>query len=80
MHAHVCFNRAFHQGVVGGLLMFWDGRVVELVGKEEGMLSISCRFKNCVDEIHWVFTKVYGPLNRSNRESFGEELGAIKGL
>ena len=25
----------------------WDNRVLELVGMEVGLFSISCRFKNC---------------------------------
>ncbi|RVW89784.1 putative ribonuclease H protein [Vitis vinifera] len=35
--------------------------IVELVDVEEGEFSISCRFKNCVDALMWVFTGVYGP-------------------
>ena len=33
------------KGAVGGVLVFWDNRVLELVGMEVGLFSISCRFK-----------------------------------
>ena len=46
------------RGAAGGILVFWDNRVVELVGWEQGVFSISCRFKNCVDGVVWVFTGV----------------------
>ena len=52
----------------------------ELVDLEEGGFSISCRFKNCVDVLKWVFTGVYGPVCNREREEFWEELGSIKGL
>ena len=42
--------------------MFWDNRLVELLEVEEGMFSVSCRFKNCVNGLMWVFTGVYGPV------------------
>ncbi|KAJ9697075.1 hypothetical protein PVL29_009023 [Vitis rotundifolia] len=68
------------RGASGGILVFWDSRLVELVGLEEGLFSISCRFKNCEDGIVWVFTGVYGPVCSRDREDFWEELGSIKGL
>ncbi|RVW80668.1 Transposon TX1 uncharacterized 149 kDa protein [Vitis vinifera] len=57
-----------------------SGWVVELVGWEKGVFSISCRFKNCVDGVVWVFTGVYGPVCSGDREEFWEELGSVKGL
>ena len=60
--------------------MFWDNRMDELVDLEEGEFSISCRFKNCVDVLKWVFTGVYGPVCNREIEEFWEELGSIKGL
>ncbi|KAL6323907.1 hypothetical protein AAG906_005904 [Vitis piasezkii] len=68
------------RGAAGGILVFWDNRLVELVGWEEGVFSISCRFKNCVDGVVWVFTGVYGPVCSGDREEFWEELGSVKGL
>ena len=37
------------RGAVGGVVVFWDKRVLELVGLEVGIFSISCQFKNCKD-------------------------------
>ncbi|RVW32476.1 hypothetical protein CK203_081299 [Vitis vinifera] len=44
------------------------------------MFSVSCLFNNCMDGMRWVFTGVYGPVCRRDREVFWEELGSIKGL
>ena len=30
------------KGAIGGILVFWDNRVLELVGAEVGSYSISC--------------------------------------
>ena len=61
-------------------MVFWDNRVLDLVDLQKGLFSISCTFKSCEDGFIWMFTGVYGPTLRRNRESFWEELGAIKGL
>ena len=68
------------RGAAGGVVVFWDKRVLELVGLEVGIFSISCRFKNCEDGFTWFFTGVYGPTLKSYREPFWEELGVIRGL
>ena len=68
------------RGAAGGVLVFWDKRVLELEGMEVGLFSISCRFKNCEDGFNWVFSGVYGPTLKRYRELFWEELGAIRGL
>ena len=49
MGRHLDWRTVNSRGVVGGILVFWDNRLVELVDVEEGEFSISCRFKNCVD-------------------------------
>ncbi|RVW79220.1 hypothetical protein CK203_045229 [Vitis vinifera] len=68
------------RGAAGGVLVFWDKRVLELEGMEVGLFSISCRFKNYEDGFNWVFSGVYGPTLKRYRELFWEELGAIRGL
>ena len=68
------------RGAAGEVVVFWDKRVLELVGMEAGLFSISCRFKNCEDGFLWTFTGVYGPTLKCNRELFWEELGVIRGL
>ena len=68
------------RGAVGGIVVFWDNRVLDLVDIQKGLFSISYIFKNCEDGFMWMFTGVYDPILRRERESFWEELGAIKGL
>ena len=45
-----------------------------------GKFSVSCRFKNCEDGFCWIFTGVYRPTLKLDREDFLSELGAIRGL
>ena len=46
---------------------------------EQGVYSISGRFRNVEDIFIWVFTGVYGPVLSRAKEEFWEEMGAIKG-
>ncbi|WKA06292.1 hypothetical protein VitviT2T_024196 [Vitis vinifera] len=68
------------RGAAGGVVVYWDSRVLELLGMEVGLFSISCRFKNCEDGFRWIFSGVYGPTMKRNRELLWEELGNIRGL
>ncbi|RVW55567.1 Transposon TX1 uncharacterized 149 kDa protein [Vitis vinifera] len=68
------------QGLAGGILVCWDKRSLELLEMEVGNFSISCRLKNVEDGVVWIFTGVYGPCNRKEREELWEELGAIRGI
>lgn len=62
-------------GAAGGILIFWDLRVLELVGMEIGEHSITYHFKNCDGGFVWIFTCL-----RRDREVLWVELRAIKGL
>ena len=68
------------EGTAGGILVFWNIRKLDLVESEIGHFSVTCKFKNVEDGFLWVFTGVYGPVKRSKRELFWEELGALKGF
>ena len=68
------------KGPSGGIIFFWDSRVLRLIEMEESRFSLSCKFKNCEDNFTWVFIGVYGPTSRENGESLWEELGAIRGM
>ena len=68
------------EGSAGGILAFWDKRVVELVDMETGIFSVSCCFRNCTDGFQWMFSRVYGPILDSKMELFWEELGVVRGL
>ena len=46
---HLLWRAVNSRGAIGGILVFWDNRLVELVDLEEEVFSISCWFKNCVD-------------------------------
>ena len=61
-------------------MVFWDNRVLQMVKMEVGNSSISWRFKNCEDGFYWIFSGVYGPTVKVEREDFFSELGAIRGL
>ncbi|RVW92990.1 hypothetical protein CK203_032792 [Vitis vinifera] len=57
-----------------------DKRVLDISDWEEGQFSLSCRFKTTENGVTWVFTGVYGPFTKVEREGMWEELGAIRGL
>ena len=67
-------------GATGGLLICWDKRSLEVVDWKEGQYSLSCRFKNVEDGVVWVFTGVYGPFTKEERECLWEEIGAVRGI
>ena len=68
------------RGAARGVVVFWDNRVLELVGMKVDIFSIFRRFKNCEDGFVWIFSRVYGPIMKRYRELFWEKLGAIRGL
>ena len=61
-------------------MICWDKRSLEIVDWEEGQYSISCRFKNVEDEVVWVFTGVYGPFTKEERDCLWEKIGAVRGI
>ncbi|RVW91098.1 hypothetical protein CK203_039968 [Vitis vinifera] len=67
-------------GTAGGILICWDKRTLEILEWEEGQFSLSCRFRNVENGTVWVFTRVYGPFTKEERECLWEEIGAIRGL
>ncbi|RVW14448.1 putative mitochondrial protein [Vitis vinifera] len=67
-------------GAAGGVLICWDKRALELLEWEEGQFSISCKFRTVENGVVWVFTGVYGPFTKKDRECLWDELGAVRGL
>ena len=67
-------------GALGGLVVFWDSRVMALEGLEKGSFIISCRFRNLDDNFVLVFIGIYDPTENTIRELLWVELGAIRGL
>ncbi|RVW29924.1 RHOMBOID-like protein 10, chloroplastic [Vitis vinifera] len=68
------------QGATGGILICWDKRTLEILEMEMGQFTISCRFRNVEDGKTWIFTGVYGPFSKEDRDTFWGELGAIRGI
>ncbi|RVW30279.1 hypothetical protein CK203_098824 [Vitis vinifera] len=64
----------------GGVLICWDKRSLEMLEWEEGQFSISCKFRTVENGVVWVFTGVYGPFTKEDRECLWDEFGAIRGL
>ena len=64
---------------MGGILLLWDKRRISMVDSVVGSFSVSCLFRMAEDRYQWVFSGVYGPIERSLKESFWEELGLISG-
>ena len=62
------------EGASGGIVIFWDSRVLQLLDKEEGQFTVSCRFKLSAEDRTWVFTGVYGPTAYEAREFLWDEL------
>ena len=68
------------EGSAGGILLLWDNSRISMVDSVVGSFSVSCLFRMTKDGYQWAFSGVYGPVEKSLRESFWEELGSIKGL
>ncbi|RVX02657.1 hypothetical protein CK203_016338 [Vitis vinifera] len=55
-------------------------RTLEILEMEMGQFTISCRLRNVEDGKTWIFTGVYGPFPKEDRDTFWGELGAIRGI
>lgn len=71
---HVDWTSLGLNGAAGGILLMWDKRVVEKVEEAAGYYSMSCKFRNVINQFDWIFTGVYGPNLDSERGLFWEEL------
>ena len=54
--------------------------MMRLVDVDESRYSLSCKFRFLDDNFTWIFTRVYGPTSKGERELLWEDLGAIRGL
>ena len=68
------------EGASGGILICWDRRSLDILDWEEGHFTLSCRFRNVENGAVWVFTGVYDPFSKVERDELWEEFGAIRGL
>ena len=60
------------EGSAGGILLLWDKRRISLEDSVAGSFLVSCLFRMAEDGFQWVFSGVYGPLEKRLRESFWE--------
>jgi hypothetical protein len=74
---HVDWLYLGSEGASGGILMMWDRRVVEKMDSAVGQYSISCKFRNVLDQTDWAFSGVYGPNINSERDIMWEELAGV---
>ena len=56
-------------GTAGGILLFWDKRILEVIEKVNGVFFVSCLFRNVEDGFQWIFIGVYGPVVVNLREN-----------
>ena len=68
------------EGTARDILLLWDKRRISLVDSVVGSFLVLCLFRMAENMYQWVFSRVYGSIERSLRESFWEELGSISGL
>ncbi|RVW60698.1 hypothetical protein CK203_053051 [Vitis vinifera] len=66
------------KGTAGGVIICWDKRSLEILGWKRASFPFPVDSGMRVDGAIWVFTGVYGPFSREDREGLWEELGAIK--
>ena len=74
---HVDWISLGSNGAVGEILLMWDKRVVEKVDEAAGYYSLSCNFRNVLDQFEWIFTGVYDPNLDSERGILWEELSGL---
>lgn len=65
---------------VGGILVFWDNKVMELIDMELGDYFMCGQLTNTEDYFIWMFSGVYEPIQNGEREYFWATLCAIRGL
>ena len=74
---HVDWLYLGSEGASGGILMMWDRRVVARIDSAMGHFSISCKFRNVLDQRDWDFSGVYGPNINRERLTMWEELAGV---
>jgi hypothetical protein len=74
---HVDWLYLGSEGASGGILMMWDRRVVAMIDSAVGHFSISCKFRNVLDQKDWAFSGVYGPNINRERITMWEELAGV---
>ena len=63
------------EGASGGILICSDRRSLDILDWEEGQFTLSCRFRNVENGVIWIFTGVYDPFSKVERDALWEEVG-----
>ena len=74
---HVDWTSLGSNGASSGILLMWDRRMVERVDEAVGYYSLSCKFRNVIDQFEWIFIGVYGPNLDSERCNLWEEMAGL---
>ncbi|KAG6666667.1 hypothetical protein CIPAW_01G048000 [Carya illinoinensis] len=64
-------------GALGGVLVLWDKRVVELVEECIGKFSVAVSFKNIQDGWTWALANMYGPNADREKSLLWEEMAGL---
>ena len=54
--------------IAWGILFLWDKRRLNLVESKFGSFSVSCLFRMVEDNYQWVFSRMYGHIERRCKE------------
>ena len=57
------------EGALGGIFICLDRRSLNILDWEEGQFTLSCRFRNVENGAIWVFTGVYDPFSKVERDA-----------
>jgi hypothetical protein len=74
---HIDWCSLESSGASGGILIMWDTRMVEKVGKCVGEFTLAVSFKNIVDNFVWAFAGVYGLNSGCDRRHLWDEFASI---
>ncbi|KAG6652146.1 hypothetical protein CIPAW_06G163500 [Carya illinoinensis] len=74
---YVGWVELFSNGALGGILVMWNRRAVEVVDHYVGEFLVACHFKNVVDGVEWALAGVYGPNLDSSRSLLWEEIAGL---
>lgn len=65
-------------GVAGGILILWDGRLITVSQSWRDQFSATV-VEDMEDNQKWILTSVYGPVDHHRRRDFWRELDKVRG-
>lgn len=64
-------------GTSGGCLTIWDERLLEMLNCLDGAYSLTIKFRNKEDNVEWILTNIYGPIEYIEKEDVWCEIAVI---